>query len=147
LPKNYQPKDSKHQSPASKAPRPAYSIDDAKDIMDVFENAVRTGGGRHPGGRDAKPSSIGDSAGIGSTATQIKPRLSSDRDQKAARSARDTSSNWRRSVFQITSATQSSLACSLGASERRQFLLIQKYSQDRDANPLTHGARNRGAQN
>ena len=30
----------------------------------------------------------------------------------------------------------SSLACSLGASERRQFLLIRKYSQDRDANPV-----------
>src|SRR5271170_2932037 len=114
--------------------------------MDAFENAVRAGGGRHPGGRDAKPSSIGDSAGIGSTTAQMKPRLSSDRDQKAARSAQVTSSNWRRSVFRITSATPaSSLACSLGASERRQFLLIRKYSQDRDANPLTHGARNRGA--
>jgi hypothetical protein len=45
---SYQPKDNRHQSRASKAPRPAYSIDDAKDIMDVFENAVRTGGGRHP---------------------------------------------------------------------------------------------------
>jgi hypothetical protein len=37
---SYQPKDNKRQSRASKAPRPAYSIDDAKDIVDVFENAV-----------------------------------------------------------------------------------------------------------
>jgi hypothetical protein len=34
------------------------------------------------GERDAKPSSIGDSARIGSTTAQMKPRLSSDRDQK-----------------------------------------------------------------
>ena len=95
--------------------------------------------------RHAKPSSIGDSAGIGSTTAQTKPRRVSDRDQNATRSAQDTSSNWRRSVFRITSSTPSSLACSLGASERRQFLLIRKYSQDRDANPLAHGARNRGA--
>ncbi len=37
---SYQPKDNKRQSRASKPPRPAYSIDDAKDIMDVFENTV-----------------------------------------------------------------------------------------------------------
>ena len=45
---SYQPKDSKRQSRASKTPRPAYSIDDARDIIDVFENAVRPGSGRHP---------------------------------------------------------------------------------------------------
>ena len=118
--------------------------------MDVFENAVRTGGWGTPGGkRDAKPSSIGDSAGIGSTPAQMKPRLSSDRNQKAARSAQVKSTNWRRSAFRITSGMPqtSTLACSLGASERRQFLLIRKYSQDRDANPLAHGAQNRGAPN
>jgi hypothetical protein len=119
--------------------------------MDVFENAVRTGGWRTPGGkRDAKPSSIGDSAGIGSTPAQMKPRLSSDRNQKAARSAQVKSTNWRRSAFRITSGMPqtSTLACSLGASERRQYLLVRKYhTQDRDSNPLAHGAQNRGAPN
>jgi hypothetical protein len=43
--------------------------------------------------RHAKPSSIGDSAGIGSTTAQMKPRRVSDRDQNATRSAQDTSSN------------------------------------------------------
>jgi hypothetical protein len=37
---SYQSKYNRHQSRASKVPRPAYSIDGAKDIMDVFENAV-----------------------------------------------------------------------------------------------------------
>jgi hypothetical protein len=55
----------------------------------MSSNAVRAGAGRH---RVASltQSAIGDSAGMGSTTAQMKPRLTSDRDQKAARSARDT---------------------------------------------------------
>jgi hypothetical protein len=77
----------------------------------------------------------------------MKPRLVSDRDQKAARFAQDII-ELAAFLFRITSATPApSLACSLGASERRQFLLIRKYSQDREAIPLARGARNRGAPN
>ena len=56
--------------------------------------------------RHAKPSSIGDSAVMGSTTAQMKPRLMSDRDQKAARSAQD--------IIELAAFR----FCSLGASER-----------------------------
>ena len=145
---SYQRKDNKRQSRASKAPRPAYSIDDAEGYSGCRRKRGLSRRWPTPGcERHANPSSIGDLAGMGSTTAQMKPRLVSDRDQKAARFAQDII-ELAAFLFRITSATPtSSLACSLGASERRQFLLIRKYSQDREAIPLARGARNRGAPN
>jgi hypothetical protein len=57
-----------------------------------------------------KPSSIGVSAGMGSTTAQMTPRLAGDRDQKATRFAQD--------IIELAAFR----FCSLGASERCQFV-------------------------